>query len=116
MRAPAAAAFALLAWSGIAGAGEIVIEVPGAEVSGETVSYDCAAAALQVRYVNAGDVSLAVFEADGETVVAVAVVAASGVRYAGGRHVWWTKGDEASLYDAMRGEGAEPILECRAAS
>lgn len=117
MRRALATAALLSASLAPAGAGDIVIDVPGAAVEVETVSYACDGdATLAVRYVNAGDVSLAVFLVEGRTVVASASVSASGVRYVGDRYVWWTKGDTASLYDLMAGEGAAPVLDCVAAA
>lgn len=100
-----------------ASAGEIFIDVPEASVEAQTVSYACGSdVRLDIRYINAGDVSLAVFLVEGRTVVASASVAASGVRYVGDRYVWWTKGDAASLYDLMAGEDAAPLLDCAAAA
>ncbi|WEX10098.1 MliC family protein [Chelativorans sp. AA-79] len=104
----------LVALTHRAEATEITIELPG-EVAVERVkvSYDCGGNSMSVDYVNAGPVSLAVFEHEGEPVIAAAGLSASGVRYVGGRLVWWTKGPEASLYDATKGENAAPIAECR---
>jgi len=97
-----------------ASAAEITIELPGdIAVERVQVDYDCGGTSMAVEYVNAGPVSLAVFEHEGEPVVAAAGIAASGVRYAGGRLVWWTKGAEASLYDVTKGEDSAPIAECR---
>ncbi|URK88916.1 MliC family protein [Rhizobium sp. RCAM05350] len=39
-----------------------------------------------------------------EFVIASNVLSGSGAKYAGGQYVWWTKGDEANLIDAMKGE------------
>jgi membrane-bound inhibitor of C-type lysozyme len=93
-------------------AGEIVIPVPGAGPADETVAYSCAGEAVSVRYVNAGPVSLAILTVDGELVVASNVPSASGARYAGGRFVWWSKGAEAALYDALAADDAAPLWEC----
>jgi len=93
---------------------EIVIGLPdGIDVEQVKVDYDCGRNDMSVEYVNAGPVSLAVFTYEGKPVVAAAGIAASGVRYAGGRLVWWTKGAEASLYDVTKGENAPPVAECR---
>lgn len=117
MRTAVATAALILASLAPAGAGEIVIDVPEASVETKTVSYVCdGGARLDVRYVNAGDVSLAAFLVEGRTVVASASVAASGVRYVGGRYVWWTKGDAATLSDIMAGDDAAPALDCVASS
>jgi len=110
-----AASLAVLAHR--AAAAEIVIELPeGIDVEQIKVDYDCGGNNMPVEYVNAGPVWLAVFTHEGEPVVASAGITASGVRYAGGRLVWWTKGAEASLYDVTGGEDAAPIAECKEGS
>lgn len=79
------------------------------------VTYDCGAeTSMQVIYLNAVPNFLAVvpIAEEPQPLVFVSVVSASGVRYVSGRWVWWTKGPEASLYDATLGEGAEPQLTC----
>ncbi len=66
------------------------------------------------RYVNAGDNSLAVLTLGDRTVVAVTVLSASGAKYAGQNYVWWTKGDNADLYDLTKGEDAPAVMSCEA--
>lgn len=95
-----------------ASAGEVVIDFPGEKVEETTVSYSCGSAEMDVRYVNAGVTSLAIFDWNGDRIVASAGMSASGVRYVSGRYVWWTKGGEATLYDEMAGEGAAPLATC----
>ncbi|WP_034658632.1 MliC family protein [Chelativorans sp. J32] len=103
----------LAALTSAAGAAELVIDLPGdIPVERVAVNYDCGGTPMSVEYVNAGPVSLAVFDYEGEPVVASAGIAASGVRYAGGKLIWWTKGASASLYDLTEGEDAAPIAEC----
>ena len=93
-------------------AAEIVIPVAeGVTVEANEVLYDCGDRKLTVTYINAGSVSLAVTEIDGETLVASNVVSGSGARYAGGKYVWWSKGDEAQLYDLMQDEDT-PVASC----
>lgn len=96
-------------------AGEIVIPLEdGLEVGDLSVTYDCAGEDFPVRYINAGpSIGLASFTVEGEPIVAAITVSASGARYQGGRYIWWTKGDEASLYDVMAGPDADPIMTCR---
>ena len=112
-----AAVPAMMTTSAMATQVAISISIP---VTGETgvnstsAAYDCAGRAVTATYVNAGEVSLAVLDIDGETVVASNVLAASGARYAGGRYVWWTKGDEADLYDLMDGGDDKPVAHCLA--
>lgn len=94
----------------------ISIPVTGAAgVQSTSVAYDCGGKAVTATYVNAGTVSLAVLEIDGETVIASNVIAASGAKYAGGRYVWWTKGEQADLYDVMQGGEETPAARCDAA-
>ncbi|MBD9558379.1 META domain-containing protein [Ensifer sp. ENS03] len=84
---------------------DVTIRVPGADaVDRQSVRYDCGGKAIEAEYINAGPVSLVTFTIDGTFVVASNVIAASGAKYAGGQYVWWTKGEEATLYDATKGD------------
>jgi membrane-bound inhibitor of C-type lysozyme len=77
--------------------------------------YDCSAGEpFSVTYINAAPnfIALVPVEGEPEPLVFAAVVAASGVRYAAGQWVWWTKGVDASLYDITLGEDADPVLTC----
>ena len=103
----------LAAFAGNAEA-EITIPLPlDTAVDRNLIDYDCGDLSINVEYINAGPVSLAVFAYEGEPVVASNVLAASGARYAGGRFIWWTKGADATLYDLTLGEDAPPAAECR---
>ncbi|MGQ2909481.1 MAG: MliC family protein [Aliihoeflea sp.] len=93
-------------------AGEVMIDFPGTEVGETTLAYRCGSTGIDVRYVNAGPVSLAIFDWEGERIVASAGIAASGVRYVGGRYVWWSKGSEATLLDEMADDGDAPLASC----
>lgn len=121
MRVPALTTGALaLAFASTAPAAEVAISISipvtaATSVDSTSAAYDCEGRTVTATYVNAGTVSLAVLEIDGETVVASNVVAASGARYAGGRYVWWTKGEEADLYDLMQGGEDTPVARCAAA-
>lgn len=96
----------------VSAADEIRIDFPGVAVEEMNVSYACGADSLAVRYVNAAGTSLAVFDVDGERIVASIGPSGSGARYVGGRYVWWTKGREATLYDATKDEDSPPLLTC----
>lgn len=79
------------------------------------IHYDCAEAEpLTVTYINAAPNFLALvpIAEEPEELVFTAVMAASGVRYAAGKFVWWTKGADASLYDETLGEEAPAVLTC----
>lgn len=87
----------------------------GQDFERRTIIYDCGAETpLQVVYLNAVPNFLAVVPIAEEPLplVFAAVISASGVRYAAGQWIWWTKGAEASLYDATLGDDAEPVLTC----
>lgn len=88
----------------------VSFSVPGAaSVSSQKFAYRCDGVAVQAEYINAADVALAVLSIEDEFVVASNVLSASGARYAGGRFIWWTKGDAADLYDLTKGEDAPPL-------
>ena len=79
------------------------------EIEADSVTYRCPGYGFTATYYNADEIALAVLEFDARNIVMVAVPSASGVRYAGGAYVWWTKGDKGDLYDATQGEDADPI-------
>ncbi len=94
---------------------DVVIRLPGPEqsVARETINYQCDdELRIVVEYINVGDNSLAVIRRGEETFIASNVIAASGAKYAGGHFEWWTKGDEATLYDLTKGENAPGVI-CR---
>ena len=86
-------------------AGEVALTVdlgPTDQVTAET--YTCGAdETIPVRYVNAGPNVLAILPVGGEERIFVNVVSASGTRYASGAHVWWSKGDSATLEHTIEG-------------
>ena len=93
----------------------IVIGVPGVDsVASEKMRYDCDGLPVSVEYFNAGGVSLATLEFEGEFVVASNVLSGSGARYAGKQYIWWSKGDEA-LFENLMEETTQP-RQCRTAS
>ena len=121
MRLPvmAAAAVATLVAIAPAGAAEVAISLSipvtgSTTVNSNVMAYGCTDdRAVSATYINAGEVSLAVLDIAGTTVVASNVVAANGARYTGGRYVWWSRGEEADLFDLMD-EGGEdlPVAHC----
>ncbi|OCP11140.1 MULTISPECIES: META domain-containing protein [unclassified Ensifer] len=95
---------------------DVTIRVPGADAADrQSVRYDCGGKVVEAEYINAGPVSLVTFTIDGTFVVASNVIAASGAKYAGGQYIWWTKGEEATLFDATKGEEDQGIA-CKPAS
>lgn len=108
-------AIILAAATSAAMASTVTLELPGnAPVESKSVSYKCGDEAVKAEYVNAGDNSLVVLTLDDQTVVAVTVLSGSGAKYAGQQYVWWTKGDNADLYDLTKGEDAPPVFSCEA--
>lgn len=96
-------------------ASTVTLELPGdALVDRNAVSYKCGDQSVKAEYINVGDNALVVLTLGDETVVAVTVLSGSGARYAGQQYVWWTKGDNADLYDLTKGEDAPAVLSCEA--
>ncbi|WP_157133063.1 MliC family protein [Roseobacter sp. SK209-2-6] len=62
---------------------------------------------FSVQYVNSGANALAIVPIDDEVRIFVNVVSASGAKYVSGSHVWWTKGDMATLENAMQAGNIE---------
>ncbi|CAH1674550.1 Membrane-bound inhibitor of C-type lysozyme [Hyphomicrobiales bacterium] len=88
----------------------ITIEVPSVtEVQTIRASYACGGRTVDATYFNAGAVSLVSLSMQGEFVIAANVLSGSGAKYAGGRFIWWTKGNTADLYDLTKGENASPV-------
>lgn len=80
--------------------------------SRHTWRYTCAdGKTFRVTYLNAvNGQSFALMPVSGRTMLLVATIAASGVRYQGDRYTWWTKGPRADLYDATAGDDAKPLI------
>ncbi|MBB4186968.1 membrane-bound inhibitor of C-type lysozyme/heat shock protein HslJ [Sinorhizobium terangae] len=96
-----------------AGIAEITLSIPDAgAVDRQKVRYDCGCETVEAEYINAGPVSLVTFSIRGTYIVASAVISGSGARYAGGRYIWWTEGEEATLFDVAKGED-DPGIACR---
>lgn len=106
-------ALAMFAAAGTASA-DVTLSVPlriGTADSVLSQTYACRdAVAFSVQYVNAGANALAILPIDGEERIFVNVVSGSGARYVSGAHVWWTKGDAATLENEMK-EGS--LQDCR---
>jgi len=80
---------------------------PGITITGislsnqQTVSYSCEdGAQISVAYLNTQDgQSFAVLPVDGKNRLFVTLLSGSGARYCSGPYVWWSKGDEATLWN-----------------
>ncbi|HVX79963.1 MAG TPA: MliC family protein [Devosiaceae bacterium] len=79
-----------------------------------SVKYGCEGdvSELTVDYINAAPNFLALVPIDGTVLVFNTVLSGSGAKYAAGKYVWWSKGNDASLYDLTQGQNAKPILTC----
>ncbi|WP_266180496.1 MliC family protein [Dyella humicola] len=89
------------------------LNVPQIQLAGTIKqNYQCdGGKSLQVTYLNATNgQSFALLAVEGKPLLFVDTIAASGVRYQAGRYVWWSKGNNGDLYDAMQGVGAAPIV------
>ncbi|MEO5321809.1 MliC family protein [Mesorhizobium sp. CC13] len=108
-------AIILAAATSAAMASTVTFELPGeVAVERNTVGYKCGNQAVKAEYINAGSTSLAVLTLGDDTVVTVNVLSGSGAKYAGQQYVWWTKGDNADLYDLFKGEDAPAVFSCEA--
>ena len=90
----------------------------GINLSGDvqivTTLYGCGDAQpeLTVRYINAQPNFFAIIPIEGEDVVFVNVISASGAKYVSGVWEWWNKGADASLHNVTEGLDAAPVLSC----
>jgi membrane-bound inhibitor of C-type lysozyme len=72
--------------------------------------------ALSVHYINAAPNFLALVPVEGEALVFVSTVSASGARYVSDPYQWWSHQGEATLRDLTQDEDAEPLATCTEAS
>ena len=103
---------AFVAVSGVARAAELLPPPDIRTAHRVTQKYTCATGRiLQVTYLNATNgQSFAVLPVKGTQLLFVNVMSGSGAKYLAGSYTWWTKGTQATLYDAMLGEDAPPLL------
>ena len=90
----------------------------GINLSGDvqivTAVYGCGEGTepLTVKYINAEPNFFAIVPIEGEDVVFVNVVSASGAKYVSGVWEWWNKGADASLHNVTEGLDAAPVMSC----
>jgi membrane-bound inhibitor of C-type lysozyme len=90
----------------------------GINLSGDvqivTAVYGCGEGTepLTVKYINAQPNFFAIVPIEGEDVVLVNVVSASGAKYVSGVWEWWNKGSDASLHNVTEGLDAAPVMSC----
>ena len=103
---------AFVAVSGVARAAELLPPPDIRTAHRVTQKYTCATGRiLQVTYLNATNgQSFAVLPVKGTQMLFVSVMSGSGAKYQAGSYTWWTKGPQATLYDAILGEDAPPLL------
>ncbi len=78
-------------------------------IDSAVVRYDCGdEASLQVRYINAAPNYLAIVPVEGQNLLFVTVLSASGARYAAGEYEWWTSGPDATLSNLTTPD-ADPV-------
>ncbi|AOI97398.1 MliC family protein [Burkholderia sp. LA-2-3-30-S1-D2] len=109
-------AFAALALActavSVAHAAQLTVEEIDAD-SRQQAFYQCANQKQPVRvsYWRAGNgQSFALVPVNGQQLLFVDTVSASGVRYQAGRYTWWTKGKEGTLRDEIADQNAAPLL------
>ncbi|MGS0895550.1 MliC family protein [Burkholderia stagnalis] len=93
-------------------AAQLTVEEIDADARQLTV-YQCANQPQPVRvsYWHAGNSqSFALVPVNGQRLLFVDTVSASGVRYQAGRYTWWTKGNEATLRDEIADPKSPPLL------
>ena len=106
------AAFSMSVATG-AMAEELVIPLPN-DTTVEKVEtvYQCAADKVEAVYFNAGEISLVRLGLKDGVTVAANAIAGSGAKYQGGIYVWWSKGEEADLYDLMADPEMKKPVHC----
>ena len=106
------AAFSMSVATG-AMAEELVIPLPN-DTTVEKVEtvYQCATDKVEAVYFNAGEISLVRLGLKDGVTVAANVISGSGAKYQGGIYVWWSKGEEADLYDLMADPEMKQPVHC----
>ncbi|HEJ1166021.1 TPA: lysozyme inhibitor [Pseudomonas aeruginosa] len=92
------------------------LALPGdAKLDTRSVDYKCEnGRKFTVQYLNKGDNSLAVVPvSDNSTLVFSNVISASGAKCAAGQYIWWTKGEEATLYGDWKGGEPTDGVACK---
>jgi membrane-bound inhibitor of C-type lysozyme len=79
-----------------------------------TTVYGCGESTepLTVKYINAAPNFFAIIPIEGEDVVFVNVISASGAKYVAAEYEWWNKGADATLHNVTEGLDAAPVLTC----
>ncbi|KDR88233.1 hypothetical protein L905_25295 [Agrobacterium sp. TS43] len=92
---------------------ELVIPLPN-DTTVEKVEtvYQCAADKVEAVYFSAGEISLVRLGLKDGVTVAANVISGSGAKYQGGIYVWWSKGEEADLYDLMADPEMKKPVHC----
>lgn len=106
-------AFAALPAGAVETSMQLVLELEG-NAQRDVATYTCEGIEepMVVEYINAHPIFLAIVPVEGENLIFVNVIAASGARYVSGQYEWWSRGNEAQFTDAMDVEGeseAEPV-------
>ncbi|CUX14994.1 MULTISPECIES: MliC family protein [Rhizobium/Agrobacterium group] len=106
------AAFSMSVATG-AMAEELVIPLPkDTTVEKVETVYQCATDKVEAVYFNAGEISLVRLGLKDGVTVAANVISGSGAKYQGGIYVWWSKGEEADLYDLMADPEMKKPVHC----
>jgi membrane-bound inhibitor of C-type lysozyme len=111
-------ALAALPASAVETSMQFVLEFEG-NAQRDVMTYQCDGIdePMNVQYINAHPTFLAIVPIEGEDMIFVNVISASGARYVSGQYEWWSRGNEAMFTDIMEGTEeaeAEPV-SCHAA-
>ncbi len=94
---------------------QLVLELEG-NAQRDVITYQCEGIEdpMVVEYINAHPIFLAIVPIEGENLIFVNVISASGARYVSGQYEWWSRGNEAFFTDSMdvgeeEDSEAEPI-------
>ena len=94
---------------------QLVLELEG-NAQRDVITYQCEGIEdpMVVEYINAHPIFLAIVPIEGENLIFVNVISASGARYVSAQYEWWSRGNEAFFTDSMdvgeeEDSEAEPI-------
>lgn len=109
------ALMSVLTFAAVSGAARAadLIPLPDIRTTHRTMQrYTCATGRIvNVTYLDTTNgQSFAILPVNGKQMLFVNTLSGSGAKYQAASYTWWTKGAQATLYDATLGENAPPLL------